>query len=104
MIWVSESLKNDLENIDVELLKNADQNMIDAMPFSTEGPGINIIKNQSGNLCLAAGWIVDIDPPEVVTDENGETIIDKGCNIDHRHEFLYFVIERSESKDQTSQQ
>lgn len=86
-IFVRDEYKQHLDNIDIELLKTAEEIICDKMSAYTETPRFSLLFDNSGYLCLYTEWIVDIDPPNVVTRENGE-IIDRGCNIDHKHIFF----------------
>ena len=79
--------KSYLENIDIELLKTAEETITDKMSAYIDIPRFDLQIDSAGDLCLYVEWIVDINPPNVVTSENGE-IIDSGCNIDHRHIFF----------------
>lgn len=87
-IFVRDEYKQYLDNIDIELLKTAEKNICDKMSAYTETPGFSLQFDNSGYLCLHTEWIVDIEPPNVVMDDNGE-IINSGCNIDHKHIFFY---------------
>ena len=86
-IFVPDEYKQHLDNIDIELLITADESMCDKRSSYTEIPGISLEFDTSGYLCLYAEWIVDIEPPNIVTADNGE-IISSGCNIDHEHIFF----------------
>ena len=50
------------------------------------GSGIYLSTDNEGNLCLCVEIIVDIDPPNVIVNDDG-TVISGGCNIDHKHVF-----------------
>lgn len=76
-----------LEQIDRDMLKAAEQMITDDLSAYTDAPVFYLEINGEGHLCLAAECIVDINPPNVVTDENGYEYT-KGCNIDHKHVFL----------------
>lgn len=79
--------KNYLENIDIELLKTAEEIITEKMSAYIDNPCFGLQIDSAGYLCLYVEWIVDINPPNVVTSENGQ-IIDSGCNIDHEHIFF----------------
>ena len=87
-IFVGDEYKQYLDDIDIELLKTAEQTICDKMSAYTETPGFSLQFDNSGKLCLYTEWIVDIDPPNIVTDYNGK-VIEGGCNIDHKHIFFY---------------
>ena len=84
---VLDEYKQHLNNIDVELLKTAEETICDKISVYTELPGFSLRFDDSGYLCLHIERIVDIEPPNVITDDNGE-IINGGCNIDHKHIFF----------------
>ena len=86
-VLIRDEYKNQLGNIDIELLKYAEESITDKMSAYTDAPGFSLQFDNFGYLCLHTEWIVDIDPPNIVTGENGE-IIDSGCNIDHKHIFF----------------
>ena len=86
-VFIHDEYKNQLGNIDIELLKYAEESITDKMSAYTDAPGFSLQFDNFGYLCLHTEWIVDIDPPNIVTGENGE-IIDSGCNIDHKHIFF----------------
>ena len=87
-IFVGDEYKQYLDDIDIELLKTAEQTICDKMSAYTETPRFSLQFDNSGNLCLHTEWIVEIDPPNIVTDDNGEAI-EGGCNVDHKHIFFY---------------
>ncbi len=86
-VFIHDEYKNQLGNIDIELLKYAEETITDKMSAYTDVPEFFLQFDNSGYLCLYTEWIADIDPPNIVTDENGE-IIDSGCDIDHKHIFF----------------
>ena len=75
-----------LDKIDIELLGAAEATISDQMDSSYTDL-FYLQEDYSGNLCLCAEMIVDINPPQTRTDERGN-IYDKGCGIDHRHVFF----------------
>ena len=83
--------ENYLSNIDVEMLKTAEKIISDKMSAYTTSPAFALEKDSSDSFYLCAEWIVDIDPPNVVTDENGE-VYENGCGIDHEHIFFSELI------------
>ena len=86
-ILVRDEYKPHLDDIDIELLKTAEQTICDKMSAYTETPGFSLQFDNSGYLYLHTEWIIEIDPPNVVTDDNG-VIVEGGCNIDHKHIFF----------------
>ena len=86
-IYVSDSHKRYLHNIDFELLVAAEETIYEATSAYEEEPYIYLGRDSADHLCLCAELIINIEPPTVVTDENGE-IFSTGCNIDHKH--VYF--------------
>ena len=87
-MFVGDEYKQYFDDIDIELLKTAEQTICDKMSAYTETPGFSLQFDNFGNLCLHTEWIVEIDPPNIVTDDNGEAI-EGGCNVDHKHIFFY---------------
>ena len=75
-----------LENIDIGLLTAAEEVINNKTSAYAESPGLFVEEYGSGELYLCAEWIVDIDPPNIETTENGE-VIENGCGIDHDHIF-----------------
>ena len=93
-VYVSEGFQDQLNNIDLELLKHAEETIFDITNASEEGPPhCFLTKNKSGALCLATSGISYLDPPRVQTTEDGETIA-SGCNIDHVHTYYDVCIEK----------
>ena len=87
-IVVRDEYKQHLDNIDIELLKTAEETICNKMSAYTKSSGFSLQFDDSGYLCLHTECIVDIEPPNVITEDDGE-IISGGCNIDHKHIFLY---------------
>ena len=86
-IQVSSTYKSHLNNLDFDLLKSAEERITEKMSAYTNNSGVYLQADNAGYLYLCLEAIVNINPPNVVTGENGE-IIDGGCNIDHRHIFF----------------
>jgi len=86
-IHIRDEYKPYLNDIDIDLLKKAEETITNKMSLYTDSPGFNLQTDNEGNLCLGTEWIVDIDPPNTVSGENGEIIV-SGCNIDHKHIFF----------------
>ena len=88
-IIVRDDYKQHLNDIDIELLKTAEEKINDKMSAYTESHIFYLMLDNSGYLCLYAECIVDIEPPNVVTDDSGEIIDIGGCNIDHKQIFFH---------------
>jgi hypothetical protein len=88
-IKVGDDYKQHLNDIDIELLKTAEKIISDKMSAYTEPHIFYLMLDKSGHLCLGAESIVDIEPPNVVTDDSGEIFDMGGCNIDHKHIFFH---------------
>ena len=88
-IIVGDDYKQHLNDIDIELLKTAEKIISDKMSAYTEPHIFYLMLDNSGHLCLGAESIVDIEPPNVVTDDSGEIFDMGGCNIDHKHIFFH---------------
>jgi len=71
-----------LWRIDDDLLKEAEKSLSRDYDVSL----IILSTDKYGHLCLCVEVIVDINPPEVIVLDDG-TVIDSGCNIDHKHVF-----------------
>ncbi|MBQ2686956.1 MAG: hypothetical protein IJF55_04390 [Clostridia bacterium] len=85
-VSVSDSCKNELNKIDIELLRAAEEAIRSEIPDSAEDPVYFLEFDSNRKLCLCAESIVYIDPPNVITNTYGETVI-SGCDIDHKHLF-----------------
>ena len=86
-----EMLLDDLElqywdRVDGELLKAADQKILDAAKIYPDENYYVWIHVDNGDLFLSAEFIVDIDPTQTLVD--GENILSGGCNIDHKHIYV----------------
>ena len=79
-VEIPNSYLNDLDNIDLNLLKSAEEKILDKIPRNSEEPYFYIVSNE-GHLKLCAQVIVSIEPPAVSESES----TDSGCGIDHEH-------------------
>ena len=86
-VHIDNRYKEQLDNIDVDLLKAAEESITDKMSAYTGKPSFDFQLDYSGYLCLCTEWIIDIEPPNIYIDDNGETI-NSGCDIDHKHIFF----------------
>ena len=85
-VFVLENYKTELEKVDIALLKAAEETITGKMSAYTDN-FVFYLEMNNGYLRLCVEAIIDIDPPNVKTGENGE-IIDSGCDIDHKHIFF----------------
>ena len=86
-VYIRDKYNKYLNNIDIELLKTAEETInakISAHPDTSGGFYLGV--DDAGYLCLRTECIVDIDPPNIITAKDG-TIIDGGCDVDHKHLF-----------------
>ena len=74
-----------IEKIDMDLLKTAEEALSAQIPQDESEPFF-YLQMEEGDMYLCVEIIVDIDPPETVTMEDG-TVISSGCGIDHEHVF-----------------
>jgi hypothetical protein len=85
-VGVDPDFEDQLDNIDIELLKSAEEILTDKMSTYKDQYYFGLQGDSSGHLCLFAEAIVPLDPPEIITGESGWT-----SSIDHKH---IFFIER----------
>jgi hypothetical protein len=90
-VYIWDQYKSQLSNIDLNLLREAEEHIMDEMSSYTASVNFFVEGDTSGHLYLCTEWIADIDPPNVVTDENGE-VYENGCGIDHEHIFFREII------------
>lgn len=84
-VLIYDDHKQYLEKIDVDLLKTAEEKLSAKIPQDVNAPWF-YLQMDVGDMYLCVEIIVDIDPPETVTMEDG-TLISSGCDIDHKHVF-----------------
>lgn len=69
-VWNTDLLE--LEEVDLELLWEAEKKILKEIPESEKGPVFYIGKDKDGNLCLKAEVIVALEPPiEIGENANG---------------------------------
>ena len=84
-VQVHDDCKQYIEIIDVDLLKAAEEKISAQIPREVRDPWF-YLQMDEGDMYLCVEIIVDINPPETVTMEDG-TVISSGCDIDHKHVF-----------------
>ena len=84
-VLVYDGHKQYTEKIDMDLLKTAEEKLCAQIPQDESEPFF-YLQEDEGDMYLCVEFIVDIDPPETVTMEDG-TVISSGCGIDHEHVF-----------------
>lgn len=84
-VLVYDGHKQYIEKIDIDLLKTAEEKISAKIPQDESEPFF-YLQMEEGDMYLCVEIIIDIDPPETVTMEDG-TVISSGCDIDHKHVF-----------------
>ena len=74
-----------LHDIDVDMLRTAEEKILARIAQYPENSGIYLSKDDNGYLCLCVEVIVKLEPAEVPTDSEFE---ERGCGIDHEHKFF----------------
>lgn len=84
-VLIYDGHKQYIDIIDMDLLKTAEEALSVQIPQDESEPFF-YLQMEEGDMYLCVEIIVDIDPPETVTMEDG-TVISSGCGIDHKHVF-----------------
>ena len=84
-VLIYDGHKQYIEKIDMDLVKTAEEKLSAQIPQDESEPFF-YLQMKEGDMYLCVEIIVDIDPPETVTMEDG-TVISSGCGIDHKHVF-----------------
>ena len=85
-VCVSDEYKAYLDQVDVDLLKTAEEKISNQAAQYVDEPSFYLLIEE-GLLRLSAEVIVDIDPP-LIKDVGDGDCVDQGCGIDHEHVFF----------------
>ena len=84
-VHIEEEHSQYVRYIDVDLLRTAEEKISDRISQYPDHYDFYVSTDDGGHLCLCVEVIVKLDPPEVSTDSEFEQ---RGCGIDHKHEFI----------------